>query len=466
MSGLTIQTGPWKNAKTQINREKIWSGGGVPSGGRAHAGNGNWRVVMDPSQMSSFSYDKGFPKPSKYSNPLSVVTKKAKIPFQKIPKAPINYLKEIATTLEEQNILIKKQIGIETPTPTNVDLPNIKHSELLNERPGNRRFGTNTDNAEVQRKQQSYGSRFVPNSNVPFSEEFIVELKNKLKNFQPPNSEPDSEPESFVEENNKLIGDIEGNPNSFRANTDLEEFYSKGSQNDMPSVGFSPVSTQTPPIPQVSETDILYNGETYPADSFFAKVNSTIAVVTMELQNTIFANEKRIREMENFIKSSRQKAKNYVGATTEGFQKQFEQLTYAEKVIQNLDLENARLRTEIRDKEKLIEEQNLVANDIQNLNPAEILEKTYKKLSKSHGLIIETEGLKKYRTFGAKTKEIYKDAKDLSEELKIRFEIASKAQARLRPSKIRKKFVEEEFNYVPRRSRRDTLRSMGVRGFI
>jgi hypothetical protein len=239
MSGLTIQTGPWKNAKTQINREKIWSGGGVPSGGRAHAGNGNWRVVMDPSQMSSFSYDKGFPKPSKYSNPQSVVTKKAKIPFQKIPKAPINYLKEIATTLEEQNILIKKQIGIETPIPPNVEIPNIKHSDLLNERPGNRRFGTNTENEEVQTKQQSYGGRFVATEKQT-SESIQEELLNDdtLSNF----------------------GDVEGNPNELHINTDLEEFHSKQTQTVLPDLGFSPVSGV---LPQVSFTDIFLNGNVY-----------------------------------------------------------------------------------------------------------------------------------------------------------------------------------------------------------
>lgn len=116
MSGLVVQTGPWKNSKTSISIDKVWSGGGVPTGGRQHAGHGNWRQVMTPGQNSGFTPDSGFAKPSPYAIP-SIVQKRLKQPTQKPVKEKVNYLKIIATTLKEQQDLAMKQAGYGAPPP-------------------------------------------------------------------------------------------------------------------------------------------------------------------------------------------------------------------------------------------------------------------------------------------------------------------------------------------------------------
>jgi hypothetical protein len=66
MTGLVVQVGPWRNAQ-RPNRQTLWSGG-------SNGSNDNRRQVFDPAQLSGFTYDHGFSKPSKYAIP-SVVFK-------------------------------------------------------------------------------------------------------------------------------------------------------------------------------------------------------------------------------------------------------------------------------------------------------------------------------------------------------------------------------------------------------
>ena len=120
----------------------IYEGGGVGAGGTAHAGHANWLQVMDPSQLSGYTYDHGFPKPSKWAIP-SVVVKSFKPQGMK-PKKKTNYLKLIAENLQQQTQLAQAQAGYPTGQEagtlgdiSDVPLEALKQEELPEDKPLN-----------------------------------------------------------------------------------------------------------------------------------------------------------------------------------------------------------------------------------------------------------------------------------------------------------------------------------------
>ena len=125
MSGLTVQTGPWRNSTQTVGNDRVWSGGRVKTGNSnsVKTGNSNRRQIIDPDMLSGFSYDRGFSRPSPYAIP-SVVYRPLKEPTQVIKKKKINYLKQIANTLLEQKELAMKQAGHGIPIPPMLPLDN------------------------------------------------------------------------------------------------------------------------------------------------------------------------------------------------------------------------------------------------------------------------------------------------------------------------------------------------------
>ena len=109
--GLTSQIGPWKNAKREHEGQRIFSGGGVPSGGTAHAGHGDWRVVMNPAMPSGFEPEGSMPQPSEWAIPNVVYKPLKEVTIRQKKPSEINYLKQIADTLQAQTKLAQSQAG-------------------------------------------------------------------------------------------------------------------------------------------------------------------------------------------------------------------------------------------------------------------------------------------------------------------------------------------------------------------
>lgn len=72
--GLVEQAGPWKTTSSDKKRSQMKDhpsiGGGIPAGGRRHAGQGNWKSVSTPYQLDATPF---IPNPSAYAM-RSVVT--------------------------------------------------------------------------------------------------------------------------------------------------------------------------------------------------------------------------------------------------------------------------------------------------------------------------------------------------------------------------------------------------------
>ena len=74
--GLVVQNGPYSVSKYRNQKDHYWQGGGIPAGGRQHAGHANWLQVMQYPTRAAYQ-SKGLPKAKALPEPTdwdSVIT--------------------------------------------------------------------------------------------------------------------------------------------------------------------------------------------------------------------------------------------------------------------------------------------------------------------------------------------------------------------------------------------------------
>lgn len=181
MNGLVVQTGAYDKSSF---RSRYLGGISVQN------------KIIDPSQLSGFSYDKGFTK--SYGVP-SVVFKRMKEPTQKIPKQKkVNYLKLIAETLQEQKELVKRQAGYGTPVPILPPQPQEFPPSLLGATPSSEGpFNPEDYDSDIYRRVATLTPENVPaesggffNSVYKFLPSLFMppqqELEERIGNLKPP----------------------------------------------------------------------------------------------------------------------------------------------------------------------------------------------------------------------------------------------------------------------------------------
>lgn len=115
--GLVQQRGPWHQTANDVRQARMkdvdWVGGGVPTGGRAHAGNGLWRSVINPDRQRT-SFMPAPPPPSKYANP-SIIDNNKPYPRGYLPDMP--GFKDFQKVLDEKSDAIAQGLGITDHLP-------------------------------------------------------------------------------------------------------------------------------------------------------------------------------------------------------------------------------------------------------------------------------------------------------------------------------------------------------------
>ena len=115
--GLVQQNGPWSQTPKDIRqareRQPLWNGGGVETGGTAHAGNGGWRSVTNFDRQRS-SFMPAPPPPTKYATP-TIIDNNKPYPRGYLPDMP--GFEDYQKVLDEESNAIKNDLGITDHVP-------------------------------------------------------------------------------------------------------------------------------------------------------------------------------------------------------------------------------------------------------------------------------------------------------------------------------------------------------------